>query len=77
MRSILKRIKLIRWAANPSDRREKLLALSEHGQQLLRNLTSLHRNQVLAVGPTFVQALGAILSSFEDETSSSSGSKVG
>jgi DNA-binding MarR family transcriptional regulator len=68
---------LIRWAANPSDRREKLLALSEHGQQLLRNLTSLHRNQVLAVGPTFVQALGAILSSFEDETSSSSGSKVG
>jgi DNA-binding MarR family transcriptional regulator len=57
---------MIRWAANPTDRREKLLALTEHGQQLLRNLTSLHRNQVLAVGPAFVQALGAILSSFED-----------
>ena len=57
---------MIRWAANPTDRREKLLALTEHGQQLLRNLTSLHRNQVLPVGPAFVQALGAILSSFED-----------
>ena len=57
---------LVRWAANPTDRREKLLALTEHGQVLLRNLTSLHRNQVLTVGPAFVQALGAILSSFED-----------
>jgi len=57
---------MIRWVANPTDRREKLLGLTEHGQQLLRNLTSLHRNQVLAVGPAFVQALGAILSSFED-----------
>ena len=57
---------MIRWAANPTDRREKLLALTETGQVLLRTLTSLHRNQVLAVGPSFVQALGAILSSFEE-----------
>jgi len=61
---------LLRWAANPTDRREKLLALTDHGQQLLRNLTILHRNQVLSVGPTFVQALGAILSSFEEEKAS-------
>jgi DNA-binding MarR family transcriptional regulator len=57
---------LLRWTANPADRREKLLALTENGQSLLRGLTSLHRNQVLSVGPTFVQALGAILSSVED-----------
>jgi DNA-binding MarR family transcriptional regulator len=58
---------LLRWTANPADRREKLLALTEPGQTILRNLTTMHRNQVLAVGPTFVHALGAILSSFEDE----------
>jgi DNA-binding MarR family transcriptional regulator len=57
---------LVRWIANPNDRREKLLAVTEQGQILLRDLTTLHRNQVLAVGPTFVQALGAILSSFGD-----------
>jgi DNA-binding MarR family transcriptional regulator len=56
---------LVRWTANQADRREKLLALTEAGQSLLRALTVLHRNQMLAVGPTFVQALGAILSSFE------------
>jgi DNA-binding MarR family transcriptional regulator len=56
---------LVRWTANPTDRRERLLALTEHGHALLRSLTRLHRNQVLSVGPTFVQALGAILSSFE------------
>ena len=54
---------LLRWTANASDRREKLLVLSETGQILLRDLTALHRNQILAVGPTFVHALGAILSS--------------
>jgi DNA-binding MarR family transcriptional regulator len=56
---------LVRWTANPEDRRERLLALTEPGQAVLRDLTVLHRNQMLAVGPTFVQALGSILSSFE------------
>jgi DNA-binding MarR family transcriptional regulator len=56
---------LVRWTFNQADRREKLLALTDAGQSLLRALTVLHRNQMLAVGPTFVQALGAILSSFE------------
>jgi DNA-binding MarR family transcriptional regulator len=56
-----------RWTVNPSDRRENLLALTDQGQALLRHLTSQHRNQMLAVGPTFVQALGSILSSFEDD----------
>jgi DNA-binding MarR family transcriptional regulator len=56
---------LVRWTVNQADRREKLLALTDAGQTLLRQLTVLHRNQMLAVGPTFVQALGAILSSFE------------
>jgi DNA-binding MarR family transcriptional regulator len=58
---------LLRWTANATDRRERLLALTEPGQTVLRKLTGLHRNQVLAVGPTFVQALGAILSSFGEE----------
>jgi DNA-binding MarR family transcriptional regulator len=57
---------LCRWTANPNDRREALVALTDQGQALLRHLTSQHRNQMLAVGPTFVQALGSILSSFED-----------
>ena len=57
---------LARWTANPTDRRENLLALTDSGQTLLRNLTLLHRNQMLSVGPTFVHALGAILSSFEE-----------
>jgi DNA-binding MarR family transcriptional regulator len=58
---------LCRWTANPTDRRENLVALTDQGQALLRHLTSQHRNQMLAVGPTFVQALGSILSSFEDD----------
>ncbi len=57
---------LLRWTANPADRREKLLALTDPGQTILRTLTRQHRNQVLAVGPTFVHALGAVLSSFEE-----------
>ena len=56
---------LTRWVPNSADRRENLLALSELGLATLRGLTILHRNQMLAVGPTFVQALGSILSSFE------------
>ena len=36
----------------------------------------LHRNQVLAVGPTFVHALGAILSSFEEPDAPSSRNKA-
>ena len=52
---------------DPADRREPLLALTEAGQNLLQGLTILHRNQILAVGPTFVQALGAILSSYQDD----------
>jgi DNA-binding MarR family transcriptional regulator len=57
---------LVRWTANPSDRRQQLAVITEPGLTLLARLTSLHRNQILAVGPTFVQALGSILSSFED-----------
>jgi DNA-binding MarR family transcriptional regulator len=57
---------LVRLLPNPADRREQLLALTEAGEALLRDLTVLHRNQMLAVGPTWVQALGAILSSLED-----------
>jgi DNA-binding MarR family transcriptional regulator len=57
---------LLRWTPNPADRRQRLLALTPAGHTLLRNLTALHRGQMLAVGPTFVQALGAILSSIEE-----------
>lgn len=57
---------LLRWTANPTDRREQLLTLTPPARALLRKLTVMHRNQMLAVGPTFVQALGAILSSFEE-----------
>jgi DNA-binding MarR family transcriptional regulator len=64
-RSLLDR-QLIHLTVNPGDRREQLLALTEAGQALLHGLTVQHRNQILSVGPTFVQALGAILSSFQD-----------
>jgi DNA-binding MarR family transcriptional regulator len=59
--------RLVKWIASPSDRREMLLALTPAGQRVLRGLTLLHRQQMLAVGPTFVQTLGSILASFDDE----------
>ncbi len=64
-RTLLDR-QLLHLTVDPADRREPLLALTEAGQTLLQGLTTLHRNQILSVGPTFVQALGAILSSFQD-----------
>jgi DNA-binding MarR family transcriptional regulator len=57
---------LVRATPNPADRREQLYALTPTGHVVLRKLTTLHRNQMLSVGPTFVQALGSILSSFEE-----------
>jgi DNA-binding MarR family transcriptional regulator len=57
---------LIQRGVSPHDRREQLLLLTETGLALLRDLTVQHRNQILAVGPTFVQALGAILCAFEE-----------
>ena len=64
-RTLLER-QLIHLTVNPGDRREQLLALTDAGQAVLHDLTVQHRNQILSVGPTFVQALGAILSSFQD-----------
>jgi DNA-binding MarR family transcriptional regulator len=43
------------------DRREVLLRLTPDGLGLLRELSTLHRDQLRSVGPTMVSALSAIL----------------
>ncbi len=45
---------------------EPLVSLTGPGKTLLRELTVLHREQILLLGPTFVQTLGTVLSEFED-----------
>jgi len=56
---------LVHWTANVGDPRKRLLAITPAGSAVLRTLTELHRDQMLTVGPTFLQALGMILSSRE------------
>lgn len=45
----------------PDDRREVLLRLTPDGDALLQRLSTLHRQQLLVVGPAMVAALSAIV----------------
>lgn len=55
---------LASWTIDGDGPRERLLTVTPAGQSALRKLTELHLDQMLAVGPTFVQALGTVLSGF-------------
>ena len=52
---------LVARERSPDDRREILLRVTEEGSARLAELSELHRDQLLAVGPEMVAALGAIL----------------
>lgn len=52
---------LVRRERNLADKREVLLSLTLEGEQLLRRLSSQHRQQLGVVGPAMVEALQAIL----------------
>ena len=52
---------LVRRERNLADKREVLLSLTLEGEQLLRRLSSQHRQQLGVFGPAMVEALQAIL----------------
>lgn len=52
---------LVARERSPDDRREILLRVTDEGSARLAELSELHRDQLLAVGPEMVAALGAIL----------------
>lgn len=54
---------LVRRQRNDEDRREILLRLTPAGEELLRGLSVLHRQQVRTIAPVLVRALTAILPS--------------
>jgi DNA-binding MarR family transcriptional regulator len=53
---------LLRRQRSDVDRREVLLQLTEEGLELLRALSTLHRDQLQTVGPALLDALQAIIS---------------
>lgn len=57
----LERRELLRRERGSSDRREVLLRLTPAGEAILRKLSTLHQQQLGAVGPEMVSALQAIL----------------
>ncbi|HXS16426.1 MAG TPA: MarR family transcriptional regulator, partial [Polyangiaceae bacterium] len=45
-----------------TDKREVLLSLTPEGETILRNLSTLHRQQLAEVGPDLVEALQSLVS---------------
>jgi DNA-binding MarR family transcriptional regulator len=56
----------LRWQRDRRVEEGRLLALTPTGQEMIERLTAQHRDQMMAVGPTFVQALGMILSHLDE-----------
>jgi len=54
---------LIRRQRSDVDRREVLLQVTDEGLELLRALSTLHRDQLQTVGPALLEALSAIIDS--------------
>lgn len=52
---------LIRRQRSEVDRREVLLQVTDEGLELLRALSTLHRDQLQTVGPALLEALQAII----------------
>jgi DNA-binding MarR family transcriptional regulator len=59
----LERAGLVQRTRGERDRREVLLTITEPGEELLRKLSALHREQLRSVGPRLERALSAILAS--------------
>ena len=59
----LERAGLVQRSRGEHDRREVLLSITERGQQLLWQLSALHREQLRTVGPKLQRALAAIVAS--------------
>jgi DNA-binding MarR family transcriptional regulator len=53
----------IRRQRSDTDRREVLLQVTDEGLELLRELSTLHRDQLQTVGPALLEALSAIIES--------------
>ncbi len=52
---------LILRERNPDDKREVLLQLTSEGEAILRELSTLHRDQLAVIGPALVDALESLV----------------
>lgn len=62
----LERAGLVRRERSSHDRREVLLSITPHGEEILGKLSSLHRQQLKTIGPGLQRALAAILDLADD-----------
>ena len=51
----------IQRSRDEADQRKVLVTLTPQGEEVLRNLSLSHRDELLSIGPTLVQALNSIL----------------
>jgi DNA-binding MarR family transcriptional regulator len=51
----------VKRAQNPNDRREVLVEITRRGESLLAELSAIHRDQLVTVGPVLIKALSAVL----------------
>jgi DNA-binding MarR family transcriptional regulator len=57
----LERAHLVTRTRGPNDRREVWLSITTRGEDILAQLSALHREQLRSVGPSLQRALAAIL----------------
>jgi DNA-binding MarR family transcriptional regulator len=62
----LERAGLVRRERSSHDRREVLLSITPHGEEILSKLSTLHCEQLKTVGPSLQRALAAILDLADD-----------
>ena len=57
----LEKKKLLRRSRNGADRREVILSLTAHGEQVLADLTLVHRAELRSAGPVLLRSLNGVL----------------
>ena len=65
---------LIKRLRDEADQRRVIIHLTPQGEQVLRRLSLLHRQELQLAGPAFVRALGALLAGDTDTAEVSQGS---
>ncbi|HYQ15723.1 MAG TPA: MarR family transcriptional regulator [Polyangiaceae bacterium] len=63
----LEKAQLVQRSRGASDRREVLLTITKRGEDLLAQLSTIHRDQLKTVGPSLQRALAAILERSEPQ----------
>jgi DNA-binding MarR family transcriptional regulator len=62
---------LIRRSRDDQDQRRVIIHLTPHGEQLLKELSLLHRNELQSTGPILVQTLKALIATNSDTSEAS------